>query len=167
MKQVRTRASFLVMCGLITMLAVDCGRASQEEIYQALGITPTPTLSDQQIAENTAVAIAADQTQEAAQAAIASPGSGGEVNLAAAGDPLVGRTVFFQYCQSCHTPGGAGRAPELAGPSNPAVALSDQAIVDLVRTGDGHAAPPGPISDVFLREEQLIDILAYIRDQSE
>src|SRR5687768_675671 len=31
--RVRTRLSFLVMCGLITVIAVACGRASQDDIY--------------------------------------------------------------------------------------------------------------------------------------
>jgi len=167
-KQARTRLSFLAMCGLITVIAVACGRASQDEIYEALNITPTPTLSDQQIADNTAIAIAEEETRTAAQAALSSPGAeGGSVDLAAAGNPVMGRTSFLQRCQSCHRPGGAGPAPELSGPNNPAVALSDQEIVDLLRTGEGHAAPPGPFSEVDLRQQQLIDILAFIRGQSE
>ena len=73
-------------------------------------------------------------------------------------------------CHSFETglsPGGAGPAPELAGPSNPAAGLTDQQIVDLVRTGEGHADPPGAFSEVDLREQQLIDILAFIREQSQ
>ncbi len=168
MKQVRTRASFLVMCGLISLFLVACGRASQDDIYGALGITPTPTLSDQQMADNTAVAISEEETRVAAQAALASPGAeGGVANLAAAGNPVMGQTSFGQRCIGCHRVGNTVGAPELAGPENPAVALSDQEIVDLIRTGDGHATPPGPFSEVALRQAQLIDILAFIRQQSE
>jgi mono/diheme cytochrome c family protein len=166
-KQVRTRLSFLVMCGLIAVVAVACGRASDEDIYQALGVTPTPTLSEQQIADQTAVAVAEDETRVAAQTAIAaSPVEGGEgADLASAGNPVLGRTAFLQRCQSCHRPGGAGPAPELAGPSNPAVELTDQEIVDLVRTGEGHGDTL-PFDEVAIREQQLIDVLAFIREQS-
>lgn len=157
-----------MMCGLIAVIAVACGRASQDEVYQALGITPTPTLSDQQIAENTAVAVAEAETEVAVLTAVAaSPvDGGGGANLAAAGNPLSGRTSFQQRCMSCHRVGGTGIAPELAGPGNPATALTDQEIVDLVRTGEGHGETV-PFDEVAIREDQLIDVLAYIREQSE
>ena len=157
-----------MMCGLIAVIAVACGRASQDEVYQALGITPTPTLSEQQIAENTAVAVAEAETEVAVQTAIAaSPvDGGGSVDLAAAGNPLSGRTSFQQRCMSCHRVGGAGPAPELAGPGNPATTLTDQEIIELVRTGEGHGET-APFDEVAIREEQLIDVLAFIREQSE
>lgn len=165
--KVRTRASFLMMFGVIAVVAVACGRASQGDIYQALGVTPTPTLSDQQIADQTAVAVAEAETQVAVQTALAaSPVDGEGANLAAAGNPLSGRTSFQQRCMSCHRVGGAGPAPELAGPGNPATALTDQEIIDLVRTGEGHGETL-PFDEVDIREDQLIDVLAFIREQSE
>lgn len=167
MTQVRTRVSFLMMCAVIAVIAVACGRASQDDIYEALNITPTPTLSDQQIADNTAVAIAEAETEVAVRTALAaSPVDGQGANLAAAGDPVAGRTAFTQRCMGCHRAGGAGIGPELAGPSNPAVELTDQEIIDLVRTGEGHGETV-PFTDVAIREEQLIDVLAYIREQSQ
>jgi mono/diheme cytochrome c family protein len=155
------------MCGLIAVVAVACGRASDEDIYQALGVTPTPTLSDQQIADETAAAVSEEETQVAVTTALAaSPvDGGGGVDLAAAGNPVAGRTAFLQRCQSCHRPGGAGPAPELAGPDNPAVALTDQEIVDIVRTGEGHGGTVA-FDEVAIREQQLIDVLAFIREQS-
>lgn len=166
--QVRTRLSFLMMCGLIAVIAVACGRASQDEVYQALGITPTPTLSEQQIADNTAVAVAEAETEVAVETALAaSPvDGGGGANLAAAGDPVAGRIAFQQRCIGCHRVGGAGPGPELAGPGNPATALTDQEIIDLVRTGEGHGETV-PFDEVAIREDQLIDVLAFIREQSE
>jgi mono/diheme cytochrome c family protein len=167
-KQVRTRLSFLMMCGLIAVVAVACGRASEEDIYQALGVTPTPTLSDQQIADETAAAVSEEETQVAVETAMAaSPVDGGSgVDLAAAGNPVMGRTTFLQRCQSCHRPGGAGPAPDLTVPGNPATALTDQEIVDLVRTGEGHGGTV-PFDEVALREQQLYDVLAFIREQSQ
>jgi mono/diheme cytochrome c family protein len=165
--QVRTRVSFLMMCAVIAVIAVACGRASQDDIYEALNITPTPTLSDQQIADNTAVAIADAETEVAVQTALAaSPVDGQGANLAAAGDPVAGRTSFTQRCIGCHRVGGAGIGPELAGPENPAVALSDQEIIDLVRTGEGHGETV-PFDEVAIREDQLINVLAFIREQSQ
>ena len=167
MTQIRARLSFLAMCAVIAVVAVACGRASEEDINNALNITPTPTLSTQQVAEQTAAAQSEQSTREAAQAALASPGAtGGAVDLASAGNPNTGRIAFLQRCQSCHRPGGGGAGPDLSGPNNPAVALTDQQIVDLLRTGEGHATPPGPLSEVDLNEKQMVDILAFIRQQS-
>ena len=165
--RLRTRLSFLVMCALVGVIAVACGRASKEDIDSALGITPTATLSEQQVADSTAAAASREETRAAAQAALSSPGAnGGPVDLASAGNPTLGRTQFLQRCQTCHRPGGAGPAPELKGPDNPTVALSDQQIVDLIRTGVGHATPPGPLTEIDISQKQMIDILAFIRDQS-
>jgi mono/diheme cytochrome c family protein len=118
------------------------------------------------MAQLTSEAASAAETREAAQSALASPGAG-SVDLALAGDPITGRTVFMQRCQSCHRPGGAGLAPDLTGASNPTINYSDQELVDLLRTGEGHATPPGPMNEVALNEQQLINILAFIREQSE
>jgi mono/diheme cytochrome c family protein len=68
-------------------------------------------------------------------------------------------------CQGCHTPGGQP-APALSGPNNPATKYTDEQLVELLRTGQGHATPPGPLSIVDVNEKQMIDILAFIRQQS-
>ncbi len=167
MKQVRTRFSFLVMVALIAVIAVACGRASPEDIDNALGITSTATLSQEDVAQQTADAVSAAETREAAASAIGSPGSGdGPVDLASAGDPVKGKIAFQQRCLGCHRVGGAGPAPELSGPENPAVAYSDEDLVTMLRTGDGHADPPGPLNETDVNEEQMLNILAYIREQS-
>jgi len=165
--RVRTRLSFLAMCAVIGIVAVACGRASQDDINNALHITVTATMSEQQIADSTAQAVSEQTTREAAQAALSSPGAdGGPVDLASAGDANAGRIAFLQRCQGCHKPAGGGLGPTLAGPDNPAVAFSDQQLVDLLRTGEGHASPPGPLSEVDVNEKQMVDILAFIRQQS-
>lgn len=159
------------MALLVSVIAVACGRASPDDIDNALGITSTATLSEADVAQLTMEAEADQQTREAAQAALASPGAGGgdggDIDLASAGNPVQGRTAYLQRCQSCHRPGGAGPAPELAGPGNPATNYSDQELVDLLRTGEGHATPPGPLNEVAVNEAQMINILAFIREQSE
>jgi mono/diheme cytochrome c family protein len=163
----RTRLSLLAVTVGIAIVAVACGRATQEQIDAALGITPTPTYSVEQIATGTANAVAAQETRAAAQAALASPGSGGTVSLAAAGDVTQGSTQYRLRCLNCHRVGSPSNAPVLEGPDNPAVALTDQELFDLVRTGEGHATPPGPLTEVTISEGQLINILAFIRSQSQ
>jgi len=154
------------MCCVIGVVAVACGRASQEDINQALGITSATRTPSSPIAESTAAAQSEQATQEAAQAALASPGAtGGAVDLASAGNPTLGRTAFLMRCQGCHTPGGQP-APALTGPNNPATKYTDEQLVQLLRTGQGHATPPGPLSVVDVNEKQMIDILAFIRQQS-
>jgi mono/diheme cytochrome c family protein len=163
----RKRLSFLVVTLAVAVIAVACGRASKEDINAALGITPTVTLSAEQIATGTASAAAAQETRSAAIAMAGSPGAGGSpVALAAAGDVVQGRTQYQLRCLNCHRPNNAVNAPVLAGPDNPATKYSDQELVALVRTGDGHSTPPGPLNEVNISERQLINIIAFIRDQS-
>lgn len=163
----RTRLLFLLATIGVAVFAVACGRASQQEIDSALGITPTATLSAEQVATGTAAAVVAEQTRTAAFNALSSPGAGGgDVSLAAAGDVAQGKLQYQLRCLNCHRPNNAVNGPVLAGPDNPAVALTDQQIVDLVRTGEGHASPPGPLTEVTISERQLINILAFVRDQS-
>ncbi len=166
-RSARGRLSMLMVAGGLAVVLVACGRASPSDIDAALGITPSPTLSSEQIAQGTEQAVATDQTRTAAQAALAaSPVAGQTVALAAAGDAASGSSTFALRCLGCHGVADGPRGPSLSGPDNPSVALSDQELFDLVRTGEGHAAPPGPFSKSVLTDRQLIDILAYIRGQS-
>jgi mono/diheme cytochrome c family protein len=161
----RTRLSLLVVTIGIAVVAAACGRASETDILSALGITPTATLSSEQAATSTAAAISGLETRTAAQASIDS-GSGSPVALAEAGDVAQGKIQFQLRCLNCHRVAGTGTAPALVGPANPAVPISDQGIFDLVRTGEGHAVPPGPLTVVTISDRQLINIIAFIRDQS-
>jgi mono/diheme cytochrome c family protein len=144
---------------LIVLVVAACGRASEEEINELLGIVPTPTLSDEQIAMATEQAAA----EASAIAAGASPviASGFD---ASAGDVTLGRQQFTFQCQQCHRADGGGTGPALAGAGNPAVALSDDEIATLVR--EGHATVPG-FSVNRLSDRQLAGIIAFIRQQSE
>jgi mono/diheme cytochrome c family protein len=168
-QKVRTRFSFLAMVVLVAIIAVACGRASPEEIDEALGITSTATLSDAEVAQLTSEAVSQKETREAAQASLDSGtpnADGSPVDLASAGDPVAGRTAYLQRCQSCHRPGGAGPAPDLAGADSPANNYSDAELVELLRTGEGHADPPGPLDEVAVNEQQMLNILAYVREQA-
>ncbi|MCC6791681.1 MAG: c-type cytochrome [Thermomicrobiales bacterium] len=160
----RTRLSFLVVTIAVAFVAVACGRATQQEIDSALGITPTATLSAEMMATGTAQAVAAEQTRTAAIAAADAGGS--PVAIALTGDVVQGRTQYQLRCLNCHRANNAVGAPVLSGPDNPSVAISDEDMIALVRTGEGHATPPGPLTEVTISDRQLINIIAFIRDQS-
>jgi mono/diheme cytochrome c family protein len=151
----RGRASLLVMTIGVAIVAVACGRASQKEIDQALDITPTATLSPDDIATSTARAVA--QASARAAAAAGSPGA-----VAALGDAIEGERQFGRWCMQCHRPDGSGRAQSLAGPSSGAAALSDAQIADLIRNGTNHT-PPGPYRDFQITNQRVADIIAYLR----
>jgi mono/diheme cytochrome c family protein len=153
----RGRASFLVMTIGLAIAAVACGRASQKEINQALGITPTATLSAGDIATSTARAAA----QASARAAAASSPGG----AAALGDVVEGERQFNRWCMQCHRPDGSGRAKSLAGPDSGVAALSDAQITDLIRNGTNHT-PPGPYKDFQITNQRVADIIAYLRSIS-
>ena len=60
----RKRGSILAITFLsVLIVVVACGRASEQDINNALGIKPTATLSDEQIAQATKAAEALDGKQ--------------------------------------------------------------------------------------------------------
>lgn len=157
----RKRALVLLFTCSAVLLIAACGRASEDEINDLLGIQPTPTLSDEQMATATAFV----QQQASAIAAGATPVEVASTGFdASAGDVTLGRQQFQFQCQQCHRPDGAGTGPALAGPDNPAVALSDQDIYVLVR--EGHATV-NPVAETRLSDRQLAAIIAFIRQQSQ
>ena len=107
----------------------------------------------------------AAQTAQVAEAG--SPGAGGSpAAVAIVGDVNSGQTQFLLLCQRCHQPAGNGLAKALKGPDNPATAYTDQQLFDLIRTGTGHAKPPGAFTVVQIPNNKVNDIIAFIRDQS-
>src|SRR5688572_5165364 len=128
----RTRLFFLLATFGIAVVAVACGRASQSEIESALGITPTATFSAEQIATGTANAALAQAS--------------------GAGDVTQGKTQYQLRCLNCHRPNNTMNAPVLSGPDNPATLLTDAELEALVRTGQGHSTPPGPLNEVTISE---------------
>jgi mono/diheme cytochrome c family protein len=143
----RTRLFFLVAIMGVAVVAVACGRASQADIDSALGITPTATFSAEQIATGTANAALAQES--------------------GAGDVAQGKIQYQLRCLNCHRANNTMNAPVLSGPDNPAIQYTDAELEALIRTGQGHSTPPGPLNEVTISESQLTNIIAYIRDQSE
>lgn len=155
----RRRATILVMAMGIVVLVAACGRASEDEINDILGIVPTPTLSQEQIALATEAAQAAASAEAAGATAVVAAGGFD----ASTGDVTLGRQQFTFQCQQCHRADGAGKGPALTGPDNPAVALTDDQIATLVR--DGHGEAPA-FASTRLSDKQLAGIIAFIRQQS-
>lgn len=155
----RKRGSVLALTFLSVLIVVACGRASEQEINNALGIEPTATLSDQQIAQATEAAVAAASVIAAGGSAVPA-----DPNALPVGDVRLGQQQFQFQCLACHQPSGAGQGPALTVPDSPVIAMTDQELFDLVRDGEGHTGQQ-PISALRLSDNQLASIIAYIRDQ--
>lgn len=160
----RNRALLLASVVLVAVVLVACGRASEDDINAALGITPTATLSAAQITQ---------ATEEANALATQLATSGGtpsdalnNVNLASLGSVQLGRTNFATQCQRCHTPNGNGAAAALVGSTSPSTKLTDAQIYDMLKSGTNHEkAEGGPGALNLLTDDQIYNIIAYIRDQ--
>jgi mono/diheme cytochrome c family protein len=133
---------------MAVLLVVACGRASQEQIDQALGITPEPTSSATEIA----------QADDAGASAVASPAD------EHAGIAALGRTKFQFNCQVCHS--ATGTAPNLLEPGGPYADLDYATLYPIVREGEGHSPSPGPIAEFKLTDDDLANIAAYVREQA-
>jgi len=157
------RGSWLAVSLAVATFAVACGRATEDEINQALGITPTPTASAEEIATGTAAAAA---TREARTAVVAagSPGAGSPAAVAAAGDVTRGRLQFLTQCQACHGP--AGRGGNLLEPGGPGAGATFERLLPLIREGTGHPDPPGPYSPTLVTDNIIRDLAAFIRSQA-
>lgn len=154
----RKRGSVLALTFLsVLIVVVACGRATEDDINNALGIVPTATLSGEQIAQATEAA-------ELAASAVAAGGSPEVASSLPVGDVRLGQQQFQFQCMQCHQPSGAGQGPALTVPDSVAVDLTDQEIFDIVRTGEGHGTQAG-VSEVRVSDMQLASIIAYIRDQ--
>ena len=139
----------------VALVGAACGRATEDQINQALGITPTATLSAEQIAAATE---AASATAAARLLAASSPGA------ASQGDVTQGRRQFTTWCSGCHGPGGAG--PDILSPGSAGSSVTADSLLPLVREGTGHASPPGPYLPTEISDDQIADIAAYLNSEA-
>ncbi|HEX5992021.1 MAG TPA: cytochrome c [Thermomicrobiales bacterium] len=151
---------FVLLVSLISVAlgAAACGRATEDQINQALGITPTATQSAEQVAAATE---AASATVAARQLAATSPEAG------ALGDVTQGSRQFQTWCSGCHGPGGQG--PDIRSPGSPGETVTAESLLALVREGVGHPEPPNPpgvYRTTEISDKQVADLAAYLRDQS-
>ena len=150
------RGATLLMIITIAIVAVACGRATEDEINQALGITPTPTPSADDLATATANALA---TEEAREMALASPE--GDAAALALGNVSRGRTQFLTTCMGCHGP-ASQQGPKLTQPGGPGQDVTLDQMVAVLRNGEGHPTPPGPFPPSRLADSAIVDLTAYI-----
>lgn len=158
-RSARARATLMASMIIAAVALAACGRATEEEINQALGITPTPTRSAGQIAEATARVASAAATREA-ETASGSPQPGGGAALA--GDPVRGQTQFSLFCLQCHGP--AAQGPDLLQAGSPAASLTYNEMLTLLREGTDHGV--APIPNYLVSDQSVADIHAYIQAQA-
>jgi disulfide bond formation protein DsbB len=94
-----------------------------------------------------------------------------------AGDPVAGKAQFDTVCIACHGPGGVG-VEGLGKPfttSEFLLTVNDQELLEFIKTGRPISDPanttgvdmPPKGGNPALTDEQLIDIIAYIRSLHE
>ncbi|MCC6704752.1 MAG: cytochrome c [Thermomicrobiales bacterium] len=159
----RHRAYWLIAIVSLATFAVACGRATEADINAALGITPTPTMSTDDIATATAEAAAnATRVAEGGEDAAAQD----TTNLASLGNAMIGRTTFLSNCTGCHVANGSGVAPPLPGANGLAAPLTDTQLYNTIRDGANHGADiGGPGAKANLTDKQIYDMIAFIRAQ--
>jgi mono/diheme cytochrome c family protein len=155
MMAVHRRSALLVALISVALGAAACGRATEDQINQALGITPTATQSAEQVASATE---AASATAAARLLAASSPGA------VAQGDVSQGSRQFQTWCSGCHGPGGVG--PDIRSPGSPGASVTAATLLPLVREGVGHSDPPGPYGKTEISDKQIADIAAYLNSQA-
>lgn len=100
-------------------------------------------------------------------------GDSGETEVASAGDPVAGEALFNQVCIACHGPGGAG-IEGLGLPfttSDFIPSQSDAELLEFIKQGRPVGHPdnttgvdmPPKGGNPALTDEQILDIIAYIR----
>jgi mono/diheme cytochrome c family protein len=146
---VRRRLSFLVTVFALALVGVACGRATEDQINQALGITPTATLTAEQIAASTAAVTA---THEALLLAASTP------CVASVGDVAAGKRQYDVWCIACHSAGGAG--PDLLSAGSVGSTVKLESMTALIRDGENH--PPGAYRETEISDTQIADVTAYL-----
>jgi mono/diheme cytochrome c family protein len=154
MTSVRQRFSLLLSIVAVVVVATACGRATEEQINQALGITPTPTHE----------ALLASASGTATDAGTAPAGTGGASPVVALGDVTKGKRQFNTWCAGCHGPAGPG--PDIRSPGSAGGSVTVESLTPLIREGEGHATPPGPFKPTEISNTQIADIAAYLRSEA-
>ncbi len=78
----------------------------------------------------------------------------------ASGDMTEGKRQFNTWCVGCHGPGSSG--PGVLAPGGPGASVTFETLLPMIRTGEGHAEPPGPYSPNELSDTQIRDVAAYV-----
>lgn len=145
-RRFRRRSSVLGIIGIV-LFVVACGRATEQQIDQALGITPPPTVDATEVAQLAASAVNATPEEVDETLGIASAGA----------------TTFQFNCQICHAPGGGGTAPDLLASGGIGANIDYATLYPILRDGEGHSPSPGPYPEFRITDDDIADIGAYIR----
>ncbi|MEZ4625892.1 MAG: hypothetical protein R2843_14115 [Thermomicrobiales bacterium] len=160
----RRRAYWLIAVMGLAISPLRADALSEDDINAALGITPTATMSADDIAT---------ATQESIENATRVAESGGGIDsaandttdLAALGNPLIGRTGFLSNCTGCHVANGSGSALPVPGENGIAAPLTDMQIYNDSRRRESRRgcrrAGRAPISPT----SRSYDTIAFIRSQ--
>ncbi len=154
MTSVRRRFSLLLVIAAVVVVASACGRATEEQINQALDITPTPTHE----------ALLASASGTASGVGTAQSGAGGASPVVALGDVTKGKRQFSTWCAGCHSPAGPG--PDIRAPGSAGNSVTAESLMPLIREGKGHPTPPGPFKPTEISNSQIADIAAYLRSEA-
>lgn len=181
----------LVTLAILTLHLAACGGAPDGESIEAepttTGAEPAattapaePTATTEQV-EPTATVAPADPTPTAVESETDNgseePEQTEEGEVVSAGDPDAGAEHFSQVCSACHGPGGEGiegLGKDLT-TSEFVAGLSDQELLAFIQEGrpvdhpdntTGVEMPPRGGNPDF-SDEQLLDIIAYIRTLQE
>jgi mono/diheme cytochrome c family protein len=161
----RHRAYWLIAVVCLATFAVACGRASEADINAALGITPSPTLSADDIATSTALA-SDNATRVAGGGEGVDTAADDTTDLTVLGNPMIGRTSFLSNCTGCHAANGSGVAAPVPGASGMAALLTDMQLYNVIREGTNHGEDVGgPGARANLTDKQIYDMIAFIRNQ--
>ena len=152
--RMKHRGLLLLATVSLAIVLAACGRATELQIDQALGITPTPTRSPEEIASATSAAVASATARAAAE---------DEPAALARGDAARGRRQFTTQCVGCHRAGGRG--PNLLEAGGPGSDVTPDGLLALIREGTGH--PAGlTYRNTEISDSQVDDLAAYIRSQA-
>ncbi len=150
----RDRGLLLLATVVLAVALAACGRATEGQIDQALGITPTPTRSAAEIANGTAAVAATEAARAATQTT---------PDALALGDATRGQRQFTTWCVGCHRPGGSG--PNVLEPGSPGSSVTAESLLALVREGTGH--PEGlTYPSTQISDGQVDDLATYIRSRA-
>ena len=151
---------FVLLVALITVAlgAAACGRATEDQINQALGITPTATQSAEQIASATE---AASATAAARLLAASSPGA------ARTGRRQSGKPAVPDLVQRLPWTGRRGTRYSLAGkPRRHGHGRDALAARARGRRPPEPPDPPGVYRTTEISDKQIADIAAYLNEQA-
>ena len=151
---------FVLLVALITVAlgAAACGRATEDEINQAL----------RHHTDGNAERRADRRRDRGRQRDRRGPAAGRELARCGRrmGDVSQGSRQFQTWCSGCHGPGGVG--PDIRSPGSPGATVTAESLLPLVREGVGHPdrRSTGPYRTTEISDNQVADIAAYLNDQA-